>query len=90
MAEIDNGIVAEVLPNAGDNIDGAEPGRLAEEIDGGAAERLDDDIDNAVVGIEKALDHADENDDGDKVREIADGLDDLSGCRARLRRGQRY
>lgn len=44
---------------------------------GEPAESLDDDIDDAVVGVEEALDHTDENDDRDKVREIADGLDDL-------------
>ena len=75
--EVDDGIVAKVLPDAGGDIDGAKPGGLAEEVDGGAAESLDDDIDDAVVGVEEALDHTDENDDRDKVREIADGLDDL-------------
>ena len=74
---IEDGIPARVLPDAGDDVDRAEPGGFIHKVDGLSAQRDDQVIDDAVGGGEQDVQDAGQNHRGDEVRDIDGGLGEL-------------
>lgn len=74
---VDNGAVAHALPDARPNVHVGEQVRNAHEVDRLATARLDDGVDKAGAGREEQVHHSYQNDGGDEVGHVCNGLGEL-------------
>ena len=71
--QVDDRAETDPLPDARADVDRAKPARFGEIADRLAAQGGHQPVDHSVVG-QQLLEHADDDHDGDEVREIGDGL----------------
>ena len=81
-SQIDDGIPAHLLPNAGPDVHMPEVFGLAHDVGRRAAQRAHDGAHPAAVDGEHAVHHAHKHDDGDEVRQVGDRLGDLAKAAA--------